>query len=73
MSYSKSSKRERENEVLKIQQERENDELLKIQQERERENDEVLKIQQEREREKRSRSSSRSSNACCLCFFWHDE
>ena len=34
--YSKSSKRERE-EVLKIQQEREREDLLKIQQERERE------------------------------------
>ena len=53
MSYSKSSKRERED-LLKIQQEREGltqnparqtDELLKIQQEREKE---LLKIQQER-------------------------
>ena len=43
MTYSKSSKRERED-LLKIQQEREREELLKIQQERERE--ELLKSQQ---------------------------
>ena len=63
MTYSKSSKRERglaqnparqREDVLKIQQEREND-LLKIQQDRE---NDLLKIQQERERARERESES---------------
>ena len=49
MTYSKSSKRERDA-FFKIQQERESDAFFKIQQERE--SDDVLKIQQERARER---------------------